>query len=188
MLCEQSTQGPGFPGSSDGKESSCKADLGPIPGLGRPLKRRKWQLTPVFLPGDYHRQRSLVGHSPMGSQRVGHNWETNTFAFLFFIKHPAPTTNPLPFFFYSLLLLWSAFPWHPSLSNASYISRQKSIVHHFKMLARIFSFFALFNYYHMHLVKPKFWVILSLWLTQKLFVEYSWRKIMDCPGECTRAS
>ena len=28
--------------------------------------RRKWQPTPVFLPGESHRQRSLVGYSPRG--------------------------------------------------------------------------------------------------------------------------
>ena len=28
--------------------------------------RRKWQPTPVFLPGEFHRQRSLVGFSPWG--------------------------------------------------------------------------------------------------------------------------
>ena len=28
--------------------------------------RRKWQPTPVFLPGKSHRQRSLVGYSPWG--------------------------------------------------------------------------------------------------------------------------
>ena len=28
--------------------------------------RRKWQPTPVFLPGDSHGQRSLVGYSPWG--------------------------------------------------------------------------------------------------------------------------
>ena len=26
--------------------------------------RRKWQLTPVFLPGESHGQRSLAGYSP----------------------------------------------------------------------------------------------------------------------------
>ena len=26
--------------------------------------RRAWQPTPVFLPGEFHRQRSLVGYSP----------------------------------------------------------------------------------------------------------------------------
>ena len=28
--------------------------------------RRKWQPTPIFLPGKYHGQRSLVGYSPWG--------------------------------------------------------------------------------------------------------------------------
>ena len=27
---------------------------------------RKWQPTPVFLAGEFHRQRSLVGYSPWG--------------------------------------------------------------------------------------------------------------------------
>ena len=27
---------------------------------------RKWQFTPVFLPGKFHEQRSLVGYSPWG--------------------------------------------------------------------------------------------------------------------------
>ena len=30
--------------------------------------RRKWQLTPLFLPGEYHGQRSLAGHSPWGQK------------------------------------------------------------------------------------------------------------------------
>ena len=59
----------GFPGVSVGKESACTAgDLGSIPGFNPwVLKipwRRKWQPTPVFLPGKSHGQRSLVGYSP----------------------------------------------------------------------------------------------------------------------------
>ena len=38
--------------------------------------RRKWQPTPVFLPGKSHGQRSLVGYSPWGHKRVGHNLGT----------------------------------------------------------------------------------------------------------------
>ena len=38
-------------------------DAGSIPGSGGP-SREGWQLTPVFLPGEFHRQRSLVGYSP----------------------------------------------------------------------------------------------------------------------------
>ena len=37
--------------------------------------RRKWQPTPVFLPGESHGQRSLVAYSPWG-RRVGHDWAT----------------------------------------------------------------------------------------------------------------
>ena len=38
--------------------------------------RRKWQPTPVFLPGKFYGQGSLVGYSPWGSQRVWHDWVT----------------------------------------------------------------------------------------------------------------
>ena len=31
--------------------------------------RRKWQPTPVFLPGKSHGQRSLVGYSPWGRKK-----------------------------------------------------------------------------------------------------------------------
>ena len=56
----------GFPGVSDGKESSCNAgDAGSIPGSGRPPGEGR-QPTPVFLPGESHGQRILVGHSSRG--------------------------------------------------------------------------------------------------------------------------
>ena len=31
----------------------------------------KWQPTPVFLPGESHRQRDLVGYSPQGGKESG---------------------------------------------------------------------------------------------------------------------
>ena len=54
-----------LPASSDSKESACTAGTpGLIPGLGKILWRREWQLTWVFfLPGESHRQRSLGGYS-----------------------------------------------------------------------------------------------------------------------------
>ena len=36
------------------------------PWVGKIPWRRKWQPTPVFLPGKPHGQRSLVGYSPWG--------------------------------------------------------------------------------------------------------------------------
>ena len=59
----------GFPNGSFGKESACNAgDLCSIPWSGRfPGKEiAKEQPTPVFLPEEFHGQRSLVGYSPWG--------------------------------------------------------------------------------------------------------------------------
>ena len=42
------------------------------PWVGKIPWRGKWQPTPVFLPGEPHGQRNLVGYiQSMGSQRVG---------------------------------------------------------------------------------------------------------------------
>ena len=38
--------------------------------------RKKWQPTPVFLPGESLGRRSLVGYSPWGCKRVRHGWAT----------------------------------------------------------------------------------------------------------------
>ena len=35
--------------------------------------RREWKPTPVFVPGKSHGQGSLVGYTPSGLQRVGHD-------------------------------------------------------------------------------------------------------------------
>ena len=32
--------------------------------------RRKWQPIPVFLPGEFHEQRSLAGYSPWGRKEM----------------------------------------------------------------------------------------------------------------------
>ena len=73
-----------FPSPGDLPDSGIKprspklrADSLPTEPLGKPivsesnyqkeaLWRRKWQHTPVFLPGKSHGQRSLVGYSPWG--------------------------------------------------------------------------------------------------------------------------
>ena len=43
-----------------------QVDLGSKPGSGKSSGERKWQPTPVFLPGKLYGQRSLVGYSPWG--------------------------------------------------------------------------------------------------------------------------
>ena len=76
-----------FPGGSDGKESTCSAgDLGSVPESGRPPPLEKevathshilaWRIPWTGDPG---------GLQSMGSQRVGHDWETNALTFHFHI-------------------------------------------------------------------------------------------------------
>ena len=60
MFADLSSADWGFPGASDGKESVCNAgDLSLIPGSGR--SPGEGNATPVFLPGEFHGQRSLAG-------------------------------------------------------------------------------------------------------------------------------
>ena len=55
-------------------EKNLPANAGDLrfhPWVGKIPWRRQWQPTPVFLPGKFHGQRSLVGYSPWG-----HNSQT----------------------------------------------------------------------------------------------------------------
>ena len=64
----------GFPCGASGKEPACQCRHkrhkrthkrhGFNPWVGKIPWRRKWQPTPVFLPGESHGQRSLAGYSP----------------------------------------------------------------------------------------------------------------------------
>ena len=47
------------------------------PWVGKIPWRRKWQSTPVLLPGKYHCQRSLVGCSPWGCKESEITWATS---------------------------------------------------------------------------------------------------------------
>ena len=75
--------------------------LKPLPQCGRPgfdpwvgkiLWRRKWQPTPVFLPGESHGQRSLVGYSRWGRKESDmterlHSLTYGNFTFNLFRDH-----------------------------------------------------------------------------------------------------
>ena len=56
----------GLPKWLSGKESACQCRRHFDPWVGKIPWRRKWQPTPVFLPGKSHGQRSLTGYSPKG--------------------------------------------------------------------------------------------------------------------------
>ena len=61
---------PGFPGGSVVKNPPASAgdirNVGLTPGSKKMPWRRKWQPTPVFLPGKSHGQKSLTGYNPWG--------------------------------------------------------------------------------------------------------------------------
>ena len=79
---------PGFPGSSIGKESACNVgDPGSIPGSGRPSGEGNGN--PVFLPGESHGQRSLVGYSLQG-HKESDTTERLHFDFLIIIPSASP--------------------------------------------------------------------------------------------------
>ena len=57
-----------------GKEFACQCTRpGFDPWVLKVPWRREWQLTPVFLPGKSHGQRSLLVYSPWGRKRAGYN-------------------------------------------------------------------------------------------------------------------
>ena len=67
----------GLPWWLSGKESTCQCRRCGFDPWSRKIPwRRKWQPTPVFLPGKSHGQRILVGYSLWGHKRVGHDWAT----------------------------------------------------------------------------------------------------------------
>ena len=73
----------GFPGDTVVKNPPASAgdarDAGFIPGLERFPQSRKWQPTPVFLPGKLHGRMSSVGCSPWGHKELDAAKHTHNF-------------------------------------------------------------------------------------------------------------
>ena len=69
-----------FPRWLSGKESACQSwrckRLRFSSSVEKIPQRRAWHSTPVFLPGEFHGQRSLAGYSPWGFKRLGHKLVT----------------------------------------------------------------------------------------------------------------
>ena len=60
-----------------GEESVCECRRHRFdPWVRKIPQRRKWQLTPVFLPGKCHGQGSLAGYDPQGHKRIKHDLVT----------------------------------------------------------------------------------------------------------------
>ena len=75
----------GFPSGSVVKNLS--ANSGFDPWVRKIPRRRKWQPTPVFLPGKCHEQRSPLGYSPQVRERVGCDLRLNNKSFQMLISY-----------------------------------------------------------------------------------------------------
>ena len=72
----------GLPRWLGGKESDCQCRrcrrLHVDPWVKKITLRKKWQPIPIFLPGKFHEQGSLVSYSQWGHKRVGRDWATES--------------------------------------------------------------------------------------------------------------
>ena len=78
------------------------------PWVGLIPWRRAWQPTLVFLPGEYHGQRSLAGYSPWGHKRVEYDLNnSNGNSNKLYISFSHVTSNSLQvwFAFFAFLAL-----------------------------------------------------------------------------------
>ena len=114
----------GLPWWLSGKESTCQCFE---PWVGKIPWRRRWQSTPVFLPGKFHWQRSLVSYSPWGCKRVRYVLVTKQQQYVYAatkslqscptLCHPidgSPPGSPIPEILQARTLEWVAM----SFSNA----------------------------------------------------------------------
>ena len=67
--------------------------------------RRKWQPTPVFLPGEFHGQRNLAGYSPQGHKEA----DTTERRTLLTITEKTPADVTWPNFSLASSLPWGAW-------------------------------------------------------------------------------
>ena len=67
-------------------------------GAGESPWRRKWLLTPVFLPGEFHEQKRLVGYSPWGCKELD-------------LKTPSLSSEPSSSARSALPTAGGTFPW-----------------------------------------------------------------------------
>ena len=108
----------GLPWWLSGKESPCQCRTRGFDLWVRKIPwRRKWQPTPVLLPGKFHGQRSL-GYSPWGHKES--DMTDHARACTYIKRNPFPSSLPL---FLPLSFLPSFYPSFPNyLSSANLCS------------------------------------------------------------------
>ena len=139
-----------FPGGSDGKASAYNA--GDWPGFNPWVRkiswRRKWQPTPLLLPGKSHGQRNPVGYSPWGRKELVTTEQVHFSVYschLFLISSASLRSMP----FISFLVTYLA--WNVPLVSLIFLKRSlvftillfSSISLHWSLRKAFFSFLAI---------------------------------------------
>ena len=101
------------PGGWDGRIQLQYRRPGFNPWVGKIPWRRKWQPTPVCLPGEFLEQRKLVGYSPWGHNESDRT-EWHTFTLTFKIR---PDLTLFGNSFPCLFLYFQRYKYHWSLSR-----------------------------------------------------------------------
>jgi len=122
------------------------------------LWRRKWQPTPVFLPGKSHGQRSLVGYSPGGCKeldmtecvraRAHTHTHTHLFIYTFLISHLSPHA------------------WNFSLDNVTLHKRVMSFIHTSFILSLSYHLLFFLSIYLFGCAGSYLWHVRSSFLTR----------------------
>ena len=110
----------GLPRRQSGKESACQCKRhrrrGFSPWFWKIPWRRTWQLTPVFLPGKLHGQRSLVGYSAWNCKESDTTEWLHFFFFYFILLYN--TVLVLPYINMNPPRVYMCFQsWTPSLTS-----------------------------------------------------------------------
>ena len=109
--------------------------------------KREWQPIPVFLPGESHEQRSLMGYSPWGC-RVGHDWVTNTYT------HTPPNLSNFTCAIHYRSLLWNRNATINALGNR---------LMDFKSATMVMFFSCLYSCCHVSCSNKRWWPIILKW-------------------------
>ena len=105
----------GLPWWLSGKESVCQCSRqGFDPWVRKIPERQKWQLTPVFLPGKSHGQRSSAGYRPWDHKESGMTEQLNKPCTWKMAWKTKRSTISL-----SLTLFCSLFPFLPFVSRVA---------------------------------------------------------------------
>ena len=78
---------------------------------------RKWQHAPVFLPGKFHGQRSLVGYSPWGHKELNMNEHKLFYLFAYFPSMPLYINTMRAKFLSNLFIHISSYPEDSMIYN-----------------------------------------------------------------------